>query len=126
MCHLLRSQVFLDRHGVIGAAFDGRVVADNHAIHTTHAANTRDDPRARCAVAAIPVRVHAQSRQRTQLQKRRAGVQQHLHPVTRKQFSPRRMAGPRHLAATILSLGYLGIQISHQSAHGHGIGLKIR
>src|SRR5690606_24210319 len=33
LCNLLRPQVFLDGKRVVGAAFDGGVVADDHAFH---------------------------------------------------------------------------------------------
>ena len=45
--HLLRAQVLLDRHRVVGAALDGRVVGDDHALAAAHAADAGDDPRAR-------------------------------------------------------------------------------
>ena len=45
--HLLRAQVLLDRHRVVRAALDRRVVGDDHALAPADAADAGDDPRAR-------------------------------------------------------------------------------
>ena len=54
---LLRPQVLLDRHRVVGAALDRRVVGDDHALAPAHPPDAGDDPGAgRVAV------VHARAR----------------------------------------------------------------
>ncbi len=64
---LLRPQVLLDRHGVVGAALDGRVVGDDHAAAALDHADAGDDARAgRGAV------VELLGGQRRELQERRA------------------------------------------------------
>ncbi len=57
--HLLRAQVLLDRHRVVGAALDRRVVGDDHALALRHPADPGDD-----AGAGRFVVVHAVGGQR--------------------------------------------------------------
>ena len=124
--HFLCAQVLFDRHRVIGAALDGGVVADNHAVHPVDAADAGDHAGTRRAVAAIAVRVHDQCGQWRQLEERRARVQQHLHPLARWQLAARHMFGSGRLPTACGRLGELHLQIGHQRAHGSRIGLKIR
>ena len=42
--HLLGAEVLLDRHGVVGAALDGGVVGDDHALAPGHPADPGDHP----------------------------------------------------------------------------------
>ena len=79
--HLLRAQVLLDRHRVVRAALDGRVVGDDHALAARHPADAGDDPRARRVAV-----VHAVRGQRRELQERRALVQQPVHALARQQL----------------------------------------
>ena len=58
-CDLLGAQVLLDRHRVVRAAFDGRVVGDDHAFAPGHPADAGDDPGAGALVV-----VHAVGGQR--------------------------------------------------------------
>ncbi len=44
---LLRAEMLLDRHRIVSAAFDRRVVADDHRLPARHPADAGDDPRAR-------------------------------------------------------------------------------
>jgi len=71
----LRAQMLFDCHGVVGAAFDSGIVADDHAIDSFDAANAGDDARARGTVGAVAVGVHTQRSQRGKFQKGRPGVQ---------------------------------------------------
>ena len=48
--NFLRAQMLFDGHWVISAAFYGRVVAHDHAVHTADAANARDQACARRVV----------------------------------------------------------------------------
>ena len=38
---LLRAQMFFDRHRIICAAFDGRIIGNNHALPPRYAAKSR-------------------------------------------------------------------------------------
>ena len=64
---LLRAEVLLDRHRVVGAALDRRVVGDDDAGRALDPADAGDDPGARRVVA-----VQAGRGERTQLQEGRA------------------------------------------------------
>ena len=91
---LLRAQVLLDRHRVVGAALDGRVVGDDHELAPGDDADAGDDPRAgRVAV------VELLGGQRRQLEERRAGVAEPLDAVARQQLAARDVALARPLAA---------------------------
>lgn len=125
LCDFLRAQMFLDRQRVIGPALDRRVVAHHHAIDAADPADTGDQSGARGAVAAVAIRIHAQRRQRADFQKRRAGVEQHVHPFTGQQFAARGVFGPRRVATTELRFGNLRIQVDNQRPHGSGIDLKV-
>ncbi len=70
---LLRAQMLLHRDRIIGAAFDRRVVGDDHAFAALDAADAGDD------AGAVDVAViHAEGGERRQLQERRAGIEQVL------------------------------------------------
>ena len=81
---LLRAQVLLDRERKIGAALDGGVVGDDHALAPRDAADAGDDARARRLVA-----VHAVRRELPDLEKRRAGVEQRAHALARQELAAR-------------------------------------
>ena len=56
---------------------------------------------------------------------RRAGVQQHLHPVARQQLAASGVAITGHLAATFGDFRELHPQVIDHGAHGRGVGLKV-
>ena len=89
---LLGAQVLLDRHRVIGAALDRRVIGDDHHVLAMHPPDPGDDPR----TGRGPV-VQAMRGQRADLQERAAGVQKVRHPFPRG-----------HLAAADMALQRLG------------------
>ena len=93
---LLRPQMLFHRHGVVAAAFDCGVVAHHHAVHATDTANAHNH-----AGAGRVVVVHVQGGQRCDFQERRAGVDQHLHPLTGQQFAARGVLGTRRLATAL-------------------------
>ena len=84
---LLRAQVLLHRHREIGAALHRRVVGDDHHLAAAHPADAGDDPGARRLAVVEPP-----GRQLAELQERRAGIEQALHPIARQQFPTRDMA----------------------------------
>ena len=118
--HFLGPQVLLNRHGVVGAALHCGVVAHDHAVDPADAADTGNQASARRVAV-----VHTQGRQRRQLEKRGAGVKQHLHPVARQQFAARRVTRAGGFAATRGSALDLHAQVVDQGAHGTRIGLEI-
>ena len=99
---LLRAQMLLHRHRIVGAALDGGVVGDDHALAPADAADAGDDARRR-HVAAI----HAVRGERRQLEKRRAGIEQQVDALARQQLAARQCAAlraPRCRPATAVEL----------------------
>ena len=91
---LLRAQMLLHRHRIIGAALDRRVVADDHAFAALDAADAGDD-----AGAVNRVVIHAVGGERRQFEKRRARIDQPQHPLARQQLAARDVALARRLAS---------------------------
>ena len=82
--HLLRAQMLLDGEREVRAALHGRVVRDEHALSALDDADPRHDSGRRSgAVVEIP------GRERVQLEKRGAGVDQAVDPLARRQLPPR-------------------------------------
>ena len=79
---LLGAQVFFDGHRVIGAAFDGRVIANDHDLRARHSADTCDHARAR----RRPV-VHAMCRSGADFQEWRSHIKKVGHTVARQHFT---------------------------------------
>ncbi len=82
-CDLLRSQMLLHCHRVIGAALYSGIVGDDHAQATTHLTDTRDNSR-RGSLAAVKIL----RRQGGDLEEGRAVVQERLDAITGKQLAP--------------------------------------
>ena len=91
---ILRAQMLLHRHRIIGAALDGGIVGDDDAFAARDAPDAGDDAR-RMHVAAI----EAVGGQRRQFEKRGAGIDQEVDAVARQHFSARGMPRAGHLAA---------------------------
>ncbi len=62
--------------GIIGAAFDRRIVDDDDALHTGDPADTRDDPS-----GGYLVGVKLESAEQTDLEERRTRIEQSLEPL---------------------------------------------
>ena len=90
----LRPQVFFHGHRVIGAAFDRRVIGDDHDILPHDATDPRDHAR---AGGRVPV--HAMRRRRADFQKRAARVQQVCNPFARRHFPARDVTLHRFFSA---------------------------
>ena len=114
---LLRAQMLFHRHRVIGAAFHGGIVADDHHLAPGDAPYPGDHPRrGRSAV------VHAVRRRRADLQKRRAWVEEARDPVAGEQLAARHMAGAGPFATAQRS-GFDG-GLNH--LHRFQMGLPVR
>ena len=79
---LLGAQMLLDRNRVVGTAFDGRVVGDDHAFTPGDPADAGDH-----ACAGALVVVHAVGGQGRQFEQRTARIQQPVDPVARQQLA---------------------------------------
>ena len=113
----LRAQVLLDGHRIVGAALHRGVVADDDAFAAGDAPDAGDDAGARRFIA-----VHAEGRERRELEKRRARIEQHFHPVAGQQFSARHVFGTRRLAAAGADFRLAGAQFADQRPHGRLVG----
>ena len=118
--HLLRAQVLLDRHRVVRAALDRRVVGDDHALAAADAADAGDDPRAgRVAV------IHAVGGERAQLQERRALVHEPVDALARQQLAALGVALARPLSPALRDPRELLAQVGDERLVRGGVGLKI-
>ena len=79
---LLRAKMLLHGHRKIRAAFDGRVVSDDHRLAAVDSADAGDDARGRRVAV-----VHVECGQRRQFEERTAGVEQFFDPVAREQLA---------------------------------------
>ena len=117
---LLDAQAFFQTHGRNGAALDGAVIGRNDATLARHHTNAHDGTTTHHRLLAIVI-VHVQTRKATDLQKRRATVQQTGHALPRQQLT------------TLLELLTLGLGLGNhqtlqvldfgqQAMHALGIG----
>ena len=83
----LRAQVLLDRDRVVGAALDGRVVGDDHALAAADPADAGDDAGAGDGSPWRPGAVHPGRGERAELEERAAGVEQPVDPVADQQLA---------------------------------------
>ncbi len=117
---LLRAQVLLHRHGVVGAALDGGVVAHDHALPPGDAPHARDEP------GAVDIaRVEPIGGELRQLQERRSRINEPQHAVARQQLAARGVALLKLLRSAGRGLRTLDGQISHQRPHGTGVGFEL-
>ncbi len=116
---LLRAQMLLHRHRIIGAAFDGAIVAHHHAFAPLDAADAGDQ-----GGAVNGVVVHAVGGERRQFQERRAGIDQVHHAFAGKKLPARRMAFAGFLRPALRGLRAARRQFLHQRAHALGIGAE--
>ena len=126
--HLLRSQVLLHREREVRAALDGRVVRDDHALAALDDADARDDARARRAVV-----VHLPGGERVQLEEGRAGVDEQVDALPRRQLAARAVPLRRLLAAAARDLrrplAHLGDELLHPLAPARellGVAVELR
>ena len=116
---LLRAHVLLDRHREVGAAFDRGVVGDDQHFAAGDAADAGDDAgRRRFVVVQVP------GRQRRQLEKRRAGVEQLLDPLAHRQLALLAMALDVLRAAALAHAGDALAQFGDERRHAVAIGAK--
>ena len=117
---VLRAQMLLHRHRIIGAALDGGVIGDDHAFAARDPPDPGDDAR-RMHVAAIK----AVGRKRRQLQERGAGIDQEIDPLARQHLAARSMARPRGLAAAAGDQAELFAELGDKCAHGLGVAREV-
>ena len=118
---LLRPQVLLHRDGIIGAALDRRVVADDDAGPPLDPPDPGDD-RGGMDVALV----HAVGGERRQLQERRAGIEQPPHALARKQLAAIGVALARALVPALRRRRQPHAQFAGQQRHRRGVVLEAR
>ena len=116
---LLRAQMLLHRHRIIGAALDGGIVADDHAFAAGNAADAGDD-----AGAVDGVVIHAVGGERRQFEKRRAGIDQRHHALARQKLAARQMALAGARRAALGGLGAAAFKLGDQRAHRRLVGAE--
>ena len=116
---LLRAQVLLHRHRVVGAALDGGIVADDHAFAPGDAADAGDD-----AGGVDGVVIHAVGGERRQFEKRRARIDQRHHPVARQELAARQvpLAEPRTGRLRRLWCGAVAVPRSNRASPSRWCG----
>ncbi len=91
--HLLRPQVLLHRHRVVGAAFDGGVVGDDDDLAPLDPTDPGDDPGPRRGAV-----VEALGGERRDLEEGAAEVEQPLDPLARQELAALDVTGASLLA----------------------------
>ena len=103
--NFLRAEMLLDRQRIIGAALHRRVVADDHHLAARDAADARDQAR-----AGDFAFVQVERRELADLEKRRAGIEQPLDAVARKQFAAADVALAMLVGPALRGRGDIGTQ----------------
>ena len=118
---ILRAQMLLHRHRIIGAALDGGIVGDDDAFAARDAPDAGDDAR-RMHVAAI----EAVGRKRRQFEKCGAGIDQQIDALARQHLAARGVPLARDASppppATWLSFSRSS---ATSAAHGFGVAREI-
>ena len=107
---LLRAQMLLHRHRIVGAALDRGVVAHDHAFAAFDAADAGDQ-----AGAVDRVVVHAVGGERRQFEERRARIEQPHHALARQQLAARPMTLAGALGAAKRRFGAAGLAVRRQA-----------
>ncbi len=119
---LLRSQVLLDGHRVVGAALDRRVVRDDHRVDSLDATDAGHDSRTRRLVVVEAIR-----RKRVQLEEGAPRIDEPIDPLANGKLAALPMAGDRALVAPRAVARqdcHPRTQVVHQGAHRHLVGAE--
>ena len=116
---LLRAQVLLHRHRVVGAALDGRVVADDHRLAPADAADAGDQPG-----AVDVVLVHAVRRKRAELEEGRARIDEAQHALARQELAAGKMPLARPLRAALGDRGAAPGELALEGVPGGPVRLR--
>ena len=117
---LLRAQVLLHRHRVVGAALHRRIVGSDHHLPTADTPDSGDHAR----TVDVPF-VHPVGRQLADLEEGRARIEQTLHAITRQQLAARHVPLAVPLGATQRRLGHLLAQLLGQGTVVPRAGLRL-
>ena len=109
----LRAQVFFHRDRVVGTAFYGGIVGDDHALDTVDVTDASYQP----ASGDIIVTVHHVTRKRTNFEKRRTLINQRIDTITYQHFSSGKMFLARSFVAAPADFSELVVQIVNHCLH---------
>src|SRR2546430_8174420 len=109
---LLRAQVLLHGERVVGAALDRRVVRDDDAHVPADTADSSDHAGGRCFIV-----VHAERRQRRELQERSARIEEALHPLAWQELPGFGVTLARALGAAQTRLGQALTKLRDELLH---------
>ena len=116
---LLRAQMLLHRHRVIGAALDSGIIADDDAFAARDAADAGDDARGIDVVV-----IEAEGGKRREFEKRRAGIDQRHHPLARQELAASEMAFTGARRTALGGLDAAALELRDKRAHRRLIGAK--
>src|ERR1700730_18575441 len=117
--NLLSSEMLLDGDRVIRAALDRSVVSDDQDLAAGNTPDARDDSRAwRLAV------IHFEGRQRRELEKGGARVDELADPLANRQLTLFAMTLKIFRSAALARVGDVASQVGHESAHPVLVGLE--
>ena len=114
----LRAQMLLHRERIVGPAFHGRIVGDDHRLAAGNPADAGDDRGAGRLVVIEPV-----SRERGQLQKGSFGIDQRFDPIAHQQLAALGVARARRFRPALANAIDSGAQFRHRGLHRGAIGL---
>jgi hypothetical protein len=98
--NFLGSEMLLHSHRIISATFDGRVIAHDHRLPARHPSNPANDACTRHLAI-----IHVASGELANLKEWRAGIEQSLDTIARKQFAARDMTFPMFFKTPLGGLG---------------------
>jgi hypothetical protein len=116
--NLLRAEMLLDRHRVIGAALHSGIVGDDHAHPPRNPPDRGDDPGTRNLAV-----VEVAGGELAELEQRRAGIEQALDALAGEQLAARCVALARGFATAQRGCGDPGVQFIGQRPVVRGAGL---
>src|SRR5437588_5036226 len=115
--NLLRPQMLLHGDGVVGAAFHRRIIRNNHAVAAADAANSGNDARRRQRIG-----IHLVRRERRELEKIRAAIEQCLNACARQHLAAAGVPLPCGFAATQPDFRQPLAHITRECFHRRRIG----
>ena len=113
---LLRAQVFLDRHRIVGAALDGGVVGDDRAGRAVDRSDARHDSGRRRLIV-----VHAVRRQSGEFKKGRARIDEPVDAFACGEFAAFVVTFRCVRAAALAHAGQAFAQLRDQDGHSGGV-----
>ena len=117
---LLRAEVLLDRERVIGAALDGRVVRNDHALASFNRRDARHDAGRGCRVGIDAVRG-----ERRKFEKRRERIAQPVDALASRKLPPAAMAFHRRRASAVAHFAKPFAQAADRFAHRRFVLVKV-